>query len=206
MRNRTVEAVALVAIGLFTTFTVGTYIHDLNTHQEKGLDQQISQAFHRVGQWVQQHRSPTGEKTSSGVLAAMAQQSSSDASHLQPTAAHSSTSSALKLGSVNDARLLDIVKTLFSKLTPADWTKIVNTLEKEPPAQAEQQLSTVIDSKLSASDRAWLAENFKGQQAFGKNDVALLESALADVHKMLTPAEQKLLQQQLSQLGVDLMQ
>lgn len=204
MRNRTVEAVTLVAIGLFTTLTAGTYIHVLNTHQEKGLDQQISHVFHRVGQWVQQHRSPTDGKMSSPALVAMAQRPASDTSDSQPTVASSSTSSDLQLGSVNDARLLDIAKSLFSQLTPADWTKIVNTLEQAPPAQAQQQLSTIINSKLSVSDRAWLAENFKGQQAFGKNDVVLLERALADVRKMLTPAEQKLLQQQLSQLGVDL--
>ncbi|WAH38926.1 hypothetical protein [Alicyclobacillus dauci] len=199
MRNRAVEAAMVLAIGAFTTLTVGTYIHDLNSKNPTGLDQQMNHVVQRIERWVEQHEASASSTPLSDVAPTLAASTGAVASKTSPM-----STSAVSYGgmSSDDTRLLSIAQSLGNQLTASDWENIVALLQSSNPDEAQAQLSQLLTSKLSTADRQWLQAHFHAKQAFGTDDVVLLQDAFAQVRSMLTPDEQALLRQQLSQFGI----
>lgn len=218
MKNRTVEAGLILAVSAFTMLSVGTYISDMN-HKQSG--QSIADVYQKVEHWIVGHtmRHSAKSPTDSTVASHSVLSSSGEADLLKSMDTLSAVSPNLNLSQVatgsksqgtdvlnsaNDARMLAIGQTLAHHMTAADWTQLMSLLQSTDVISAQQQISDMLETKLSPSDVAWLKANFHGKQAFDRTDVVLLQQTLQELKNMFTPSEQQLLQQQLEHFGVAL--
>lgn len=194
----------IIAMGGFTTLVVGSYIHDMQTHQADGMSRQVSQVAQRVGHWMRQHSSPEPAAGTGSLVATMAQSHvASNGSVANSTTSADDTAQA-PLSYTDDQRLISIAKSLSSELTQADWDAMAKAVETQNTTEAAKTVKQILWSKLSTEDQTWVQAHFQGKQAFGPEDITLVKDVIQDVQSMLTPAEQTLLREQLSHLGVNI--
>lgn len=98
-------------------------------------------------------------------------------------------------------RLETIGVNLIFALTPADWQQIAQALSTgESSTTADQTLAQVLRQRLTAADRTWLLEHFTGGNAVNQEEVQLLQRSISQAESELTPAERKLLEDELNAL------
>lgn len=183
----------VIAIGAFTTLTVGSYIHDSQTGQALPISKQWTTAVHRIEAWVEAHEQP-------GTPVAVQPQALSPVVDVHSAA----RTSGSMLTKQDDQRLLDIAKSLSTNMSASDWSQVIEWLNHDSPATAQANLVKLLKGKLSHADIQWLQAHFQGSQAFNREDVTLLEKTVKEVQQLLTPDEQALLRKQLAQLGVNI--
>lgn len=98
-------------------------------------------------------------------------------------------------------RLETIGVNLIFALSPTDWQHIAQALSTgESSSAADQTLAQILRQRLSASDRQWLLDHFTGGNAVNQQDVQLLQRSISQAESELTPAERKLLEDELNAL------
>jgi hypothetical protein len=202
MRNRTLEAAAILAVGLFTTLSVGTYIHQLNT-QEGHIPDKLGVIARRAMHWMQSQPGPAAVPI---VKAASKETDISKdyESASSPLQSIPTDTAANWLSKTDEDHLLSIARNLSSRMTTGDWMQLANMLENTNSPQTTAQVASLLTSKLTAGDQVWLKAHFQGPQSFTEEDVSLLKDAMTQIQDMLTPDEQSLLKKELAQLGIDI--
>ncbi|GMA60537.1 hypothetical protein NZD89_13040 [Alicyclobacillus fastidiosus] len=204
MWNRKFEAAMIIAMGGFTTLVVGSYIHDMQSHQEDGMSRQVSQLAHRVGHWMLQHSSPDPASGTGSEVATMALPNMGSLGGSANSTTSNEGANQAPLSYADDQRLMSIAKSLSGELTQADWDAMAKAVETQDSTEAAKTVKQILWSKLSTEDQTWVQAHFQGKQAFGPEDITLVKDVIQDVQSMLTPDERTLLREQLSHLGVNI--
>ncbi|WDL96886.1 hypothetical protein [Alicyclobacillus sp. ALC3] len=98
-------------------------------------------------------------------------------------------------------RLETIGVNLIFALSPTDWQHIAQALSTgESSSVADQTLAQILRQRVPASDRQWLLDHFTGGNAVNQQDVQLLQRSISQAESELTPAERKLLEDELNAL------
>lgn len=90
---------------------------------------------------------------------------------------------------------------LVYALDPEDWQQIAQALSTgEPTSAVDPTLTQILRARLPSSDRQWLVKHFTGSHAVNQQDVQLLQRSVSQAESELTPAERKLLENELNAL------
>lgn len=195
----------VLAIGTFTMLSVGTYIHQLNAGS--GGSNSVQQLLHRAESWFgAREQTPVGAPSTQALAASptLASLSRAKSGTTLPVMSTPSTDPSTLLNSANDQRMLSIAQTLVGRMTASDWSRVMSLLQSSDVKNAQGQLATLLESKVSPGDAAWLKVHFQGKQAFDQSDIVLLQQTFQELQHMFTPAEQQMLKQKLQQLGISL--
>jgi len=202
--KKTMEAGLIVVIGVMSTLTTATIIHDQNAGVADPLGRKIWQTFDNAAHWVMKRFEPAAATEAvTGISLAPSGASDGQSATSLTSAVKPRTTAELGFSGWNTpdiSHAARIMQTFMHTMTPDDWVGTLRNINDSNAAAADQSIVQLLQSRLSSADLSWLATKFSGQTAFGVQDVQLLQKSFTELEQELTPAEQQLFSQELNQL------
>jgi hypothetical protein len=173
--NKQMEFGFLITLGLLTTMSVGTLIHNENSNRKDALSTAASGATETMRHTSQGTQSSSAGNPATNVINGFA----------MPT------------------EWAKIATDLSRTMSINDWKEVVHLLLSQDPTTAANTLHQLINEHLTPEDKAWVQKQYQGSTAITPEDGILLLNSLNSTYKELTPSEQNYLMQTLSSTGAD---
>lgn len=198
--KKALEVPLVLIVSIVTVSASATAIHDANAGKADPILKTLQSLSHTAMQWFHAvNNAPSTTEVHSGEKTKL-----SEPNHIvnsagsEPLAGQFNPYSGWSSSDVGE--LESILHKLYSSTSLNSLQEVYNDMSSDNVPRATTDVERLLNSELSSNDKTWLEEHFHGAQAFNTEDVNLLEQAMIETAKELTPSEKHLAAQQLSAL------